>query len=1098
MAQFCLKRDSDVSLAIVIELNFPVVLVCGIGGVTKMAINLSTLNGSNGFLLDGDAAGDLSGWWVSEAGDLNNDGIDDLVMGARKANGIGPNDSGTVYVVYGKTTPFPADFDVSSINGTNGFVIEGNQSGAQFGRSVASAGDFNNDGIDDIIVGSWLANVDGKSDNGAAYIIYGVDGGLPATFSLNSINGSNGFRIDGTSWKDWSGWSVAGAGDVNDDGIDDVVLGNWGENPGGREDAGSAQVIFGSSNPFGGAATVNQSGLTSTDGFKIEGANGKLNTGSLIDPGDGFGYAVSHAGDVNGDGIDDIIVGANRDNGAGDPFAGEYDYGAAYVIFGSTTGWPTNFKSSDIDGTNGFALPGYRTLDRGGYSVAEAGDVNNDGFDDIIIGNREIDTASEAGEAYIIYGSSTPFPASIDLQNLNGTNGSTFTGIGGGDFTGGSTNGAGDFNGDGIDDFIIGGQQSDVGGLADAGRAYLIFGQTGNFGASFDLGAITASTGVVFEGIAADDEAGRQVSKAGDLNGDGIDDIVIGAHQANGNGNADAGQSYVVFGSRYYGTAVQNFDLTISSNNGTTELYYVDAVDKVVAATASSGNSVGFTGAYGDGISYNPSGAGSSDLITITLENADGGQRTQTLTIGIQAVGSTTGNDTLTVTANMDVIDLLDGDDVYMGLGGDDSVSGNLGNDSIEAGDGNDTVEGGQGNDTLRGEDGNDLLLGDDGDDLINAGDGHDNIFGGDGNDTLNLAIGDDTASGGDGDDEINADLGDDLVAGDNGNDLIVGGGGSDTLYGDNGNDTINGGGSGPDLIYGGAGADSITSGISQDTIHGGAGDDTINAGVEADTIDGGTGNDVVDAGADNDNLFGGTGNDSLNGGDDDDTLDGWTGNDTLDGGAGIDTADYSGFGSALSVSMLITGSQFVSAAAGTDTILNVENLIGGLGGDTLTGTNGDNVIDGNIGNDFLYGQRGDDLVLGGAGFDQVRGNKGMDTLDGGAGRDVLIGGSEADTFQFSLLSDTQVGGFRDRIVDFTQAEDVIEISAFDAIVGGTDDAFTFIDTATFGTAGAGALRYFFQGAKTIVEGDVDGDNVRDFQIELIGNIALTAGDFVL
>jgi len=116
----------------------------------NMSINLSSLDGDTGFLLDGNATGDLSGWWVSEAGDVNGDGIGDLVMGARKANGSGPNDSGTVYVVYGTTTPFPADFDVSSIDGTNGFVIEGNESGAQLGRSVASAGDFNNDGVDDI------------------------------------------------------------------------------------------------------------------------------------------------------------------------------------------------------------------------------------------------------------------------------------------------------------------------------------------------------------------------------------------------------------------------------------------------------------------------------------------------------------------------------------------------------------------------------------------------------------------------------------------------------------------------------------------------------------------------------------------------------------------------------------------------------------------------------------------------------------------------------------------------------------------------------------------------------------------------------------
>ena len=157
-------------------------------------INLSILNGNNGFRLDGEAASDESGRSVSNAGDVNGDGFDDVIVGAPGADSNGLS-SGSSYVVFGKSTGFSAAMNLSSLDGNNGFRVDGAPS-VTLGYSVSGAGDINGDGFSDLIIGAFFADPNG---NGSSYVVFGKASGFSATLDVSSLNGSNGFRVDGSS-----------------------------------------------------------------------------------------------------------------------------------------------------------------------------------------------------------------------------------------------------------------------------------------------------------------------------------------------------------------------------------------------------------------------------------------------------------------------------------------------------------------------------------------------------------------------------------------------------------------------------------------------------------------------------------------------------------------------------------------------------------------------------------------------------------------------------------------------------------------------------------------------------------------------------------
>jgi len=486
-------------------------VVFGSSGGFAASLDLSSLNGSTGFVLNGVDANDNTGFSVSSAGDVNGDGISDIIISAFNADPNGGN-SGESYVVFGSTAPFGSSFNLSSLNGANGFKLNGDDAGDRSGRAVAGAGDVNGDGIDDLIIGAVYGDPNGQTDAGQTYVVFGSTGGFSASLELSALNGSDGFTINGISGGDRSGVWVSSAGDLNGDGLADVAIGAIRGDPNGQTDAGEIYVVFGSSTGF--SSSLDLSALNGSNGFVLNG----------IDAGDSAGRSISSAGDINGDGIDDLLIGAylaSPNGGAS---------GENYVVFGSTAGFSSSLDLSSLNGANGFLIEGPSAGDRSGQSVSAAGDINNDGIDDLLVTAYlgDPNDASNAGEAYVIYGSSAGFDASFELSSLNGANGFVLNGADAGDNLGFSAASAGDVNGDGIDDILVGAYG------ADPGETYVIFGRE-TLTPTTDTATVTITINGVNDAPVAQDDA-VSVSEDDTLggnvfvdNGSGIDsDIDLG------------------------------------------------------------------------------------------------------------------------------------------------------------------------------------------------------------------------------------------------------------------------------------------------------------------------------------------------------------------------------------------------------------------------------------------------------------------------------------------------------------------------------------------------------------------------------------------
>ena len=1174
-------------------------------------------DGNNGLYISGPTTGgtvegDTFAWGMSYVGDFNGDGFTDIIFTDLNADVSSNTNSGAVYLVFGDTltgTDGSIDLQANPLDGSNGVVFFSTKDGNENDALVfGNGGDFNGDGLSDIFITSSAGDYE--------FIVYGTTQANPfsgATFDLANLTSSQGITMSLNPVAD-NGDRPNGLGDINGDGYDDFTLTEHAYN----SSTGRTHIIFGGPNSdFNGSIDLSQITL-GNGGFVLDGGAA----------GDSLGSPARQVADFDGDGINDIILGASgTDNGGGS------NDGSIYVIFGQTD--YTGLSTLDVEtlSLSSGTVRGFRIDGSDNYSLSSGfsvDDINGDGYADIIAST--FSPAEQTG--YVFYGGTrgnfsdvmdaeADYDVKIDLF-VNGP--------------------SGDFNGDGINDIMA----TDIYASAGRGEIYIIYGGTSlaNINSAND---ITPSVGFVVDTDVDTLHANRN-RLDGDLNGDGFDDLILG----NPAGNGGYGDAHIIFGfdsngsvdllgesgndtltafangngivagtgddtlnnSTFTGVSMKGgagndtmtlndvtADNTITSadfvavyggsgtdtlqlgsgdsldlTNDLLQIFDMEVVelqggtltlDKAsVLNLSSTSNTITVNGGSGshliiNGSNWNLSGLSttqvtysdaqtvikfSSALSSITIDGdkyryyTDGaGDDTFTITAGtginvITNFEATNDNEkidlsnygnNLTLSAVLTQADVTDADgdlniddiEIYLeslngGTAGDSLILFNTSIDDLDLNDfifnaANDyftndadsirysfvpnaefTTQQGSALGTYNSGAGNDFIY------LPDVGDGP---VGYDETNTFNAGSGNDTIIGGTRNDIIYGGAGTDFLQGNDGADILDGGADADTLLGDNGadqftwsdltdstttnTDTVNDFTLGTDFIV--FTDTNVT--IYVDPDDDGNNDEFTGVAGEIRWLDDGSNNALIEVDTNGDTsadfrarlqtinfalisfanmrfsrVIGSENADTLNGTDGDDVIEGAGGNDVLDGGLGTDTVSFSSSSNDITVNL----DAGTATGEGTDTISNFENVTGGSGDDTFYGTTSNNTFTGGSGTDTVNFSNAASAITAnlststatGAGTDSFSsienliGSDGNDILTGDGNNNYIDGGAGNDTLSGEGGNDTIVGS-----------------SGGDSIAGGAGDDVIYADGETFNPISIGNLALWLDAT------DVDG-----------------------
>ena len=657
------------------------------------------------FVINGAGLSAAEGISVSSAGDVNGDGLADLIVGGQYANG----NFSKSYVVFGKASA--TAIDLSNVAaGSGGFVINCVAASDLSGAAVSSAGDVNGDGLADLLVGA--VGVNGFA--GSSYVVYGKTNTTAVNLS-DVTAGVGGFAITGTQGGGAAGHAVSNAGDINGDGLTDLLVSALANtNQAGATTAGQTFVIFGG-NQF--ATTLDFMGTTGDD------TQTGTSTAETFAAGAGNDTLIGNGGaDVmmGGAGIDTFVLNASNVTalqsamGAGGnttQFA-RVDGGTGVDTIQLTGGASLNLSTiANVGGAtpdglsrinsieiidlktdtsaNTLTLDLKDVVDMAGMNLINSSTkaglgwtggtytfgatesrhqliINGDGLDAVTLTGGFLDTGLTAimnGHTYEVYNqgssaqvlieqaiSKTVPVAALSLATIAaGTGGFVINGVAASDASGYAVSNLGDVNGDGLDDLLVGSRSAN----GSAGASYVVFGKTDS--SAVNLNNVDAGTGgFVINGQAASDESGLSVSAAGDVDGDGLMDLLVGAPNSDPTTGTNAGRSYVIFGSNHGILAMNKVDVLGTSG--------VDSLtDDGLASTLVAGRGNDTLTATAGSVLYGGAGDDlfviNADMLT-ALENSMG--RGGNAVDSLANVAGGDGLDTLALSGTEQHLNLLD------------------------------------------------------------------------------------------------------------------------------------------------------------------------------------------------------------------------------------------------------------------------------------------------------------------------------------------------------------------------------------------------------------------------------------------------------